>query len=651
MEMTLAKGMTLLSAIATVAYSNSSASLSFAEGIAGKYRTAVKLPWFDELEFLIPSTETSATQNQSVTINLSLNRLLARVDKLSGYSRFSNSYSNAVYNSFLVKPGTSNPASSKLTRVVRNILSFARNIYASKSVFNSARYENYAQYEEIFGSPLFESFVKSIMREDADELFSETNISENSSYYNVANRSADLVYKYFLLKPGSSNPASAKLMSVVRNILKFAKDIYSSKNVFYSNSESAEETQILNSPLFESFVKNIIREDADELFSETNISEGNTYYNVTNRGADSVYKYFLLKPGSSNPTSAKLTSVVRNILRFAQDIYSSKNMFVHSSVNSPEFEEFFSSPLFESFVKDVIRKDADEIFNETNITEGDTYYNVTNRGADAVYKHFLLKPGSSNPASAKLTSVVRNIMQIARNTMEQKNVFVHNDETEAAEQVVNSPDTSRYMLAQTMLNVLPMIFRNRQLRAMFDWSDNAVYAAFPELTDKREGSAIENTLHYSRLISEFRTMTQRLAHTQSLEIIQRLTTQRLYPQASLYLTSHSPNAEAPATTTTGNFNNMPDWAGNFLKSSFQNPQSSIATRQITTAEAPQTVWNAPQSAVSAMKSAPPVNMQYKSGDDTAKPQAFTQRDINKLADSVYKVIENRLTTERRRLGL
>ncbi|MDR0857421.1 MAG: hypothetical protein LBN97_00120, partial [Oscillospiraceae bacterium] len=179
----------------------------------------------------------------------------------------------------------------------------------------------------------------------------------------------------------------------------------------------------------------------------------------------------------------------------------------------------------------------------------------------------------------------------------------------------------------------------------------AVYAAFPELTDKREGSAIENTLHYSRLISEFRTMTQRLAHTQSLEIVRRITSQRLYPQPSLYLTSQAPNVESAAAVASGNFNNMPDWAGNFLKSSFQNPQSTIATRQITSAETPQTVWNAPQSAVSAMKSAPPVDMQYKSGSETVKPQAISQRDINKLADSVYKVIENRLTTERRRLGL
>ncbi|MDR0858130.1 MAG: hypothetical protein LBN97_03765, partial [Oscillospiraceae bacterium] len=509
MEMTLAKGMTLLSAIAAVAYSNSSASLSFAEGIAAKYRTAVKLPWFEELEFLAPNAETSAAQNQSITINLSLSRLLERVDKLSGYSNFSNSYSNAVYNSFLVKPGASNPASAKLTSVVRNILSFVRNIYASKNVFTAASYENNVQFEEFLGSPLFASFVKSIMREDADELFSETNISENSTYYNVTKRGADSVYKYFLLKPGSSNPASAKLTSVVRNILRFARDIYSSKNVFYSNSESAEESQILSSPLFESFVKNIIREDADELFSETNISENSTYYNVTNRGADSVYKYFLLKPGSSNPASAKFSNVVRNILRFARDIYNSKNVF-YSNSESAEEAQILSSPLFESFVKNIIREDAGEIFNETNITEGGTYYNVTNRNADSVYKYFLLKPGSSNPASAKLTSVVRNIMQIARNTFEQKNVFVHR-ETEAAEQIVNSPDTSRYMLAKTMLNVLPMIFRSRQLRAMFDWSDNAVYAAFPELTDKREGSAIENTLHYSRLISEFRTMTQRLA--------------------------------------------------------------------------------------------------------------------------------------------
>ncbi|MDR0936808.1 MAG: hypothetical protein LBM98_09020 [Oscillospiraceae bacterium] len=207
-----------------------------------------------------------------------------------------------------------------------------------------------------------------------------------------------------------------------------------------------------------------------------------------NFNRDAIYKHFLLKPGANSAASSKLAAVARNILRFAGDVYGSKQSF-SSSAGAGEYLKIFASPLFENVVRNLVRKES-------------------------VYTYFALKP----PLRLIFTPGVQNF-------------------------------------------------------------------ATPEAAG-------------------------------------------------------------------GTFSKMPDWAGSFLKNSFQTVAGTAVNSdtQFTANKTPQSVWTAPKTALTATKAVQPVDMRLKS-DDSAKPQAFTQRDVNKLADKVYKVIENRLITERRRLGL
>jgi hypothetical protein len=676
--------------------------------------------------------------------------------------------SDAVYRYFMYRPGSSNPASSKLRGVVKNILKFAREIYGSKNVFyRGARGASglagaagltgaeglagaAAGYGPLLTSPEFESFVEQIVREDIESYGSYstfggvtangtelTHVSRSDSYYttlsgDAGRRGADAVYRHFMYRPGSSEPASVKLRGVVKNILKFAREIYGSKNVFYhgergarglrgysgldAGAEYGSYEEFFASPLFESFVEQIVREDVEsyyrsgDVFTEssefTHISQGDSYYTTRSgdterRSADTVYRHFMYRPGSSEPASVKLRGVVKNILKFAREIYGSKNVFYHGERGArgprgadgiyadagyglyDSYEEFFASPLFESFVEQIVREDVEsyyrsgDVFTEnselTHISQSEGYYSVS---ADDVFRPFLRPAESASPDRGQLYKAVRNIVRIAQNIMRRQNIFLHGNDTAPAgagtENRRGAGALDRYVLAQTLAGVLPSILRSSMLRGAWSSDSGAVYASFPELFnvsaiggDVDSGyisitdavtRGLTNSREYYTLLGDIRRTVQNISRGSSADVARRLRSSAFYPQTDIYLTQNL-SAGASAPVSPGNVQ-IPDWAGSFINRSFQEAPTvssgiepvTADARRVAAGQTEQTVWTAPGYGAAAAY-APPVDMKLKEHDRPRQQAAFTQADITKLTDKVYDAIEKRLATERRRMGM